>query len=287
MENNKFKIFIISIEENDNRYLFLLEKLKEQGFNPDIIELFIGIDYKKVNIPLKVISRWGKYSPKEVLAYTASHVLLWNYISKQDLYFALILDIDSYIIKKDFDYYLSDFKKVINDDTLINLSTSFIIQEDKTNDLFIESLLILNLNTYILTPGLCKKLFEFYKNNGLSYYIGIHFAFIKNYIPMKLLHFNRKITEKNIISKTSTLKKKYNFFSRLKDTNVYKTVNTPIVEYQELVFNTYHVILYFIFILILSITFLIVKKLSYINIYNFLYLSLLWALLGFCIYDIL
>jgi GR25 family glycosyltransferase involved in LPS biosynthesis len=289
MENTKFKIFIISIERNKNRYTSLLTKLKEQGFNDNIIEVFIGIDYKKDNIPSKVISPWGKYTPKGVLACAASHVLLWNYISKQDLDFALILEDDSYVIKNEFEQYFSDFKRVINDETFLNLSTSFIIQEGKSDNLFTESLVILALDTYMLTPGLCKKLFEFYKNNGLAYHIDLHLTFIKKYIPMKLLHFNKKITVGNMRLESSMVQthdKKF-FLKLIKDTESYKELNTPIIEYQGIVFNAYHIIMFIIFILILALTFLIVKKISDINIYNFLYLSSLWTLLGFGIYDMI
>lgn len=290
MENTKFKIFILSIERNKNRYTSLLEKLKEQGFDSNIIEVFIGIDYKKVKIPSKIISPWGRYSPKVVLACAASHVLLWNYISKQDLDMALILEDDSYVIKSEFDHYFPEFKKFIDDETIVNLSTSLIVPEKGiSTELFTQCLVILSLDTYMVTPKLCQKLFEFYKNTGLAYHIDLHLTFIKNAIPMKMLHFNKKITVGNMRLESTMVQghdKKF-LLKLLKGTESYKELNTPIIEYQDLVINGYHLIMLISFILILSLTFLIIKDTGDINFYNFTYLAALWLFLGFGIYDML
>lgn len=289
MEKIKFKIFIISIERNQKRYISLLEKIKEQGFKEEDVEVFIGIDYKKDRIPPKIISKWGKYTPKPVLACAASHVLLWNYVSQQELDFALILEDDSYVLKTEFDKYLLDFKRTVNDETFLNLSTSFIIASGEKDELFTESLVILALDSYILTPGLCKKLFQFYKENGLSYHIDLHLTFIKYYIPMKLVHFNKKITVGNMRLESSMVSghdKKF-ILGFLKDTETYKELNTPIFEYQGLIFNSYSIIIFVLFIVILTLTFFLIRSKDDFNMINFCFLSTIWMLLGFAIYDVL
>lgn len=293
MERMNYRIFIVSIERNKKRYMSLLEKLEEQGFDKNLIEVFIGIDYKKDRIPSHLISKWGKYTPKSVLACSASHILLWNYISKQNIDFALILEDDSYVIKEKFDNYLNEFKKVINDETFVNLSTSYTIPERKESkvesELFTKSLVILALDTYILTPKLCKKLFEFYKNNGLSYHIDLHLTFVKPFIPMRLLHFNKKITEGNLRYESTMVSnhdKKF-LLRLLKNTETYKELNTPIIEYQNIVINTYHIIVFLLFLVILTITFLLIQDINNVNILVLMFISMLWLFLGFCIYDIL
>lgn len=289
MQNIKYKIFIITIERNKKRYISLLEKLKEEGFKEEDINIFIGIDYKKDIIGDNVLSKWSKFSPKSVLACAASHVLLWKYISRQDIDFALILEDDSYVIKKEFDKYLCDFKKVIDDSTFLNLSTGYTIPNDDIGDnvLFTNSKLVLSLDTYILTPCLCEKLFSFYKENGLSYHIDLHLAFIKKYIPMKILHFNKKITRSNMRYESTMVgshNKKF-FLKILSGTETYKELNTPIILYQNIEINSYiiFVFIFFIFLIFFSFSFMNYRD----NILTRFVLYILWFFLGCAIYDIL
>lgn len=300
MENNKFKIFIVSIERNKKRYTSLLEKIKEQGFNETDVEVFIGIDYKKDRIPSKIISKWGKYSPKSVLSCAASHILLWDYISRQDLDFALILEDDAYVIKSEFEKYFEDFKKVLNDYTFLNLSTGFTINSNKENKnleyeknikerLFSEASIILSLESYMLTPGLCKKLFLYYQTNGLSYHIDLHLTFIKDQIPFNLIHFNKKITEGNMRLESSMVQRhdKKFLLKLLSGTETYKELNTPIIEYQGVVITAYIVLVFVLFIFILSITFFMTTKTKNCSIQLFIFLSFIWLLWGFFLYDAL
>ena len=289
MENIKYKIFVITIERNKKRYTSLLEKLKEQGFKEDDINIFIGVDYKKDIIPDNVLSKWSKFSPRGVLACAASHVLLWKYISEQDIDFALILEDDSYVNKEEFDKYLYDFKNVINDNTFLNLSTAYTIPSTDTYDnvLFTNSKLVLSLDTYILTPCLCKKLFLFYKENGLSYHIDLHLSFIKKYIPMKILHFNKKITISNMRHEStmvSSHNKKF-FLKMISGTETYKELNTPIISYQNIDINAYiiFVFIFFIFLIFFSFSFVDYEN----NIIFRCILFILWFVLGCAIYDIL
>ncbi|QKE44562.1 putative IMV heparin binding surface protein [Yalta virus] len=300
MENTRFKIFIVSIERNKKRYTSLLKKIEEQGFDLSNVEVFIGIDYHKDRIPPKIVSKWGRYSPKSVLACAASHILLWEYISKQDIDFALILEDDAYVIKEKFDSYFNDFKRIVNDHTFLNLSTAFTITSKQKNDdllfekniqekLFSESSIVLSLEAYMLTPGLCKKLFEFYKTHGLSYHIDLHLTFIKDYIPMNLVHFNKKITEGNMRIESSMVQKhdKKFILRLLQGTETYKELNTPIVEYQGIVLTAYTIIVFVLFILAVAITFLTISKKHDLSIFMFIFLSLMWLVWGFFLYDAL
>lgn len=289
MENKKYKIFIITIERNKKRYLSLLEKLKEEGFKEEDVNIFIGIDYKKDIIPNNALSNWSKFTPKSVLACAASHVLLWKYISEQDIDFALILEDDSYVIKEEFDKYLYDFKNVIDDNTFLNLSTSYTIPDVYTgdNDLFTNSKLVLSLDTYMLTPCLCEKLFSFYKENGLSYHIDLHLAFVKKDIPMKILHFNKKITISNMryeSSMVSSHNKKF-FLKMLSGTETYKELNTPIITYQNIEINSYIIFIFIFFIFLIFFSFSLIDYKDN-NLTRFI-LYILWFILGCAIYDIL
>lgn len=288
-----YKIFIISITRNKKRYESLIEKLLEQGFTKDLIVVFIGTDYKLLNddILKSISSKWGKYTPKSVLCCAASHVLLWKYISElSDIDYAIILEDDSYIIKNLFDQYKSDFENIISDNIFLNLSTSFRIKElNQPNDgLFVKSHLVLSLDTYILTPNMCKKLFNFYKINGLSYHIDLHLAFVKPQLNFELLHFNKKITHGNMRLESSMVlnhDKKF-ILHMLKDQEIYKELNTPIIEINNIPYNGYMflVILIFIFLLILTYYFYVYIKKYFIL---FILFSILWYLLGMFVYDLL
>lgn len=287
----KFKIFIISISRNIKRYESLLEKLKSEGFDLNNIEVFFGIDYKnlsKYEIN-KVRSTWGLFTPKSVIACALSHVLLWRYIStlKDKLDYALILEDDSYVIKKQFDKYQKMFEEKINDSTFLNLSTSLRVSEHfyKNTDLFVDSHVILSLDTYILTPGLCYKLYEYYKKNGITYHIDFHLTFIKKQIPMTLVHFNRKITKDNMRLESSMVPnhdKKF-LLKYLKNTGTYKELNTPIIELNDFVINVYIIYLVMVFLLILLITFLFAK--TNMNTVKLSFFYLLWLIFGFLLYD--
>lgn len=300
MENTRFKIFIVSIERNKKRYTSLLKKIEEQGFKESDVEVFIGIDYRKDRIPPKIISKWGKYTPKSVLACASSHILLWNYISHQDIDFALILEDDAYVIKSKFDQYFEDFKQILNDHIFLNLSTGFTTNSKKINkellyeknikeNLFSESYIVLSLEAYMLTPGLCKKLFEFYQTHGLSYHIDLHLTFIKDQIPMHLVHFNKKITEGNMRTESSMVKRhdKKFLLRALQGTETYKELNTPIIEYQGIVLTAYIIIVFVLFIFVLSITFLTITKNNELSLPTFMFLSLIWLIWGFFLYDVL
>lgn len=289
-----YKIFIISIERNEKRYTSLIKKLKEEGFDENNIEVFIGVDYKKtpLNYLNRILSPWGRFTPKSVIACASSHILLWNYISKQkDIDFALILEDDSYVKKNLFDSYLNDFKKVVTDDVFLNLSTSARIANSSYDpkQLFVESHVILAMDTYILTPNLCKKLFDFYRENGLSYHIDLHLTFIKKYIPMKLIHFNYDITEGNLRLESSMVSnhKKRFILNWIKETEAYKELNTPIIEYENIVFNAYNIILILFFFILITITFKLITDIDNISPLEFIFLSILWSIYGLCVFDAL
>jgi GR25 family glycosyltransferase involved in LPS biosynthesis len=289
----KYKIFIISILRNKTRYNSLIEKLIEQGFDKNLITIFLGTDYKVINedIIKAISSKWGKYTPKSVLCCAASHILLWKYISElKDIDYAIILEDDSYIIKNLFDIYKKDIENVINDNTFLNLSTSFRIEESnqKPTDLFIKSHLVLSLDTYILTPNMCKKLFDFYKKNGVSYHIDLHLAFIKPYLKFNLLHFNKKITHENMRLESSMVSnhdKKF-ILNMLKDKEVYKELNTPIIEINNIPYNGYMFLTIIIFVLILLFTYFFY---DYINKYTpvFIIFAIIWYIFGMLMYDML
>jgi GR25 family glycosyltransferase involved in LPS biosynthesis len=289
----KYKIFIISILRNKTRYNSLIEKLIEQGFDQNLITIFLGTDYKVINedIIKAISSKWGKYTPKSVLCCAASHILLWKYISElKDIDYAIILEDDSYIIKNLFDIYKKDIENVINDNTFLNLSTSFRIEESnqKPTDLFIKSHLVLSLDTYILTPNMCKKLFDFYKKNGVSYHIDLHLAFIKPYLKFNLLHFNKKITHENMRLESSMVSnhdKKF-ILNMLKDKEVYKELNTPIIEINNIPYNGYMFLTIIIFVLILLFTYFFY---DYINKYTpvFIIFAIIWYIFGMLMYDML
>lgn len=289
----KYKIFIISILRNKIRFNSLLDKLIEQGFDKNLITVFLGIDYKNINndIIKSITSKWGRYTPKSVLCCAASHILLWHHVSNlKDIDYAIILEDDSYIIKNLFDEYKNEIENVLSDNTFLNLSTSFRIElsnQDKSN-LFIKSHLVLSLDTYILTPNMCKKLFNFYKTNGISYHIDLHLAFIKPQLKFDLLHFNKKITKDNMRLESSMVgnhDKKFILYM-LKDKEIYKELNTPIIELNNIPYNGYMilVIVIFIFLLILTYYFYV-----YINKFFsvFIFFAILWYIFGMLIYDLL
>lgn len=288
-----YKIFIISILRNKKRQESLLEKLKENEYNINDIEIINGIDYKTTsdNLLNKTKSNWGILTPKSVLACAASHVLTWEYIYKfiNKIDYAIILEDDSYIIKKKYEKYRSMIEEKINDETFLNLSTGVRINKSfkqNNNDIFIDSNLVLSLDTYIITPVLAKKLFEYYKLNGLSYHIDLHLSIIKNQIPFKLLHFNRKITKENLrieSSMVSNHEKKF-FLKLLNNTETYKELNTPIIEINDFPLNAYNLIVIFLFIVIIFFTF---KCLTFNSNYMmFMFFIFLWLILGFLFYDI-
>lgn len=288
----KYKIFIISILRNKKRYESLVNKLLEQDFDKKLINIFIGVDYKTLddNILKKISSKWGLITPKSVLSCAASHILLWKYISTlNDIDYAIILEDDSYIIKSLFTKYQNEIEKVISDKVFLNLSTSLRINEHKQNseNLFIKSHLILALDSYILTPKLCGELFNFYKTNGLSYHIDLHLAFIKNYVNFDLIHFNRKITKENLRLESSMVPshdKKF-ILALLKDKEVYKELNTPIIEINNIIFNGYTFLVLLLILLSLILTFYIYDYLKYKSI--FICMSFLWYISGMLIYDML
>lgn len=288
-----YKIFIISITRNKKRFESLIEKLLEQGFDKKSIVIFIGTDYKLINNDTikSITSNIGKYTPKSVLCCAASHVLLWKHISELiDIDYAIILEDDSYIIKKLFEQYKPDIENIISDNTFLNLSTSFRIKEwnQNNNDLFIKSHLVLSLDTYILTPNMCKKLFDFYKTNGLSYHIDLHLAFVKPQLNFELLHFNKKITHENMRLESSMVlnhDKKF-VLHMLKDKEIYKELNTPIIEINNIPYNGYMFLVILIFVFLLVLTYYLypyIKKYFII----FILFSILWYLLGMLVYDLL
>lgn len=287
----RYKIFIISILRNAKRYNSLLKKLYDEGFDKDLITVFIGTDYKNISDDtFKLItSNWGKYTPKSVLCCAASHVLLWEHISKlKDIDYAIILEDDSYIIKNLFEKYQKDIENTINDNTFLNLSTSFRIEEANQKGLFIKSHLVLSLDSYILTPNMCKKLFEFYKKNGLSYHIDLHLAFIKPYLKFNLLHFNQKITHENMRLESSMVgnhDKKF-VLQMLKDKEVYKELNTPIIEVNNIQYNGYMFLVLVLFIFLLLLTFFLYNYIQ-TKFIIFILFSTLWYILGMLIYDLL
>lgn len=288
----KYKIFIISILRNKKRYESLVNKLLEQNFDKNLINIFIGVDYKTLDdtILKKISSKWGLITPKSVLSCAASHILLWKHISTlKDIDYAIILEDDSYIIKSLFMKYQDEIEKKISDKVFLNLSTSVRINEHKQNNenLFVKSHLILALDSYILTPKLCGELFNFYKTNGLSYHIDLHLAFIKNYVDFDLIHFNRKITKENLRLESSMVAshdKKF-ILALLKDKEVYKELNTPMIEINNITFNGYTFLVLLLILLSLILTFYIYDYIKYNSI--FICMGIIWYILGMLIYDML
>lgn len=289
----KYKIFIISILRNKKRYESLVNKLTEEGFDDNLINIFIGVDYKTLDDILlkKISSKWGLITPKSVLSCAASHVLLWKHVSTlKDIDYAIILEDDSYIIKSLFTKYQPELEKIISDKVFLNLSTSLRINEHKQSDtdLFIKSHLVLALDSYILTPKLCGELFNFYKTNGLSYHIDLHLAFIKSYVNFDLIHFNRKITKENLRLESSMVanhEKKF-ILALLKDKEIYKELNTPIIEINNIIFNGYTFIVLLLLFLSLILTFYIYDYIKCNNII-FICMGILWYIMGMFIYDTL
>lgn len=288
----KYKIFIISILRNKKRYESLVNKLLEQNFDKNLINIFIGVDYKTLDdtILKKISSKWGLVTPKSVLSCAASHILLWKHISTlKDIDYAIILEDDSYIIKSLFMKYKDEIEKKISDKVFLNLSTSVRINEHKQNNenLFVKSHLILALDSYILTPKLCGELFNFYKTNGLSYHIDLHLAFIKNYVNFDLIHFNRKITKENLRLESSMVAshdKKF-ILALLKDKEVYKELNTPMIEINNITFNGYTFLVLLLILLSLILTFYIYDYIKYNSV--FICMGIIWYILGMLIYDML
>lgn len=287
-----YKIFIISIARNEKRYTDLLNKLEEEGFDKNDIEVFIGIDYKKEKNRINLIkSKYGIITPKSVLSCAASHVLLWKHISSltNKLDYAIILEDDSILNKEKFDFYRNNLENKINDSTFLNLSTScrFAPWNDQESDLFVKSEIILAMDTYILTPHLCHKLYNFFYKEGLSYHIDFHLTFIKNQIPMQLLHFNRKITQglNRLESSMVSQHDKRFVLKYLKDFEIYKELNTPIVEVNELTINAYIIFILIIFIILISCCNIFIVNIDTLSTVQLLFLCLLWFLFGCCLYD--
>lgn len=287
-----YKIFIVSIKRNAKRQKSLLKKLELNGYNLNDIEIINGIDYKNISKEIldKIKSKWGVLTPKSVLCCAASHVLTWEYIStfKNKIDYAILLEDDSYIIKNKFDKYRSVLEEKINDETFLNLSTGVRINKNfkfKDDSDFVDSELVLSLDTYIITPVLAEKLFNYYKKNGLSYHIDLHLSIIKNQVPFKLIHFNRKITKENLRLQSSMVAnhdKKF-FLKWIQDTETYKELNTPIIEINDFSINAYTVIVCFLFFILLIVTF---KSLYFsstlLSMFVFMFL---WLCMGFLFYD--
>lgn len=283
------RIFIISIARNKKRQESLVEKLVSEGFDKNDITIILGVDYSKTPIPSSVISKWGWATPRSVLACAASHVLAWEYISKLDIPYALILEDDSYVIKNEFDKYLPEFEKILNDNTFLNLSTALtVVKKDKRNtSLFSYSNIILALDTYMLTPGICAKLFSYYKKHGLSYHIDLHLTFIKDQVGIELVHFNNKITEGNMRLESSMVSnhdKKF-ILGLLKDTESYKELKTPIIEIRNIVYDGYTVLTILLFVLLLVTSCIFFNIFGLYNTKAFTILSILWFLWGLVLYD--
>lgn len=282
----KYKIYIISIKRNKKRQESLLVKLYEQGFKENEIEIFTGIDYKEEHRLNEVISMWGYLTPKSVLACAASHILLWKYVSTQNLDFALFLEDDSYVIKSEFDKHLQDFKTIVKENNFINLSRGHRISYCDTNGLFVKSELVLALDTYIMSPTLAGQLFEYYKKNGISYHIDLHLALIKEQIPMNILHFNKNIIMSNMKYDSTMVEnhdKKF-FLKLIKGTETYKDVNTPYAEIDGFVLNGYNSIVIILFLILIVWTFL---KIDVDSGYTFkkILCMMLWFIMGLLIYD--
>ncbi len=285
------RIFIISIARNKKRQESLVEKLVSEGFDPEDITIILGVDYSKTPIPDSIISKWGKFTPRSVLACAASHVLAWEHISKLDIPYALILEDDSYVVKEEFDRYLPQFEGMLDDNTFLNLSTALtVVKNDKRNTpLFSYADIILALDTYMLTPGICKKLFDYYKEHGLSYHIDLHLTFIKNQIGIDLVHFNDKITRGNMRLESSMVSnhdKKF-ILGLLKDTETYKELKTPIIEIRDVVYDGYTVLTGFLFIVLVIVSYILFNRFGLDNNKVFMSLSVFWFIWGLLIYDCL
>lgn len=287
-----YKIFIISIERNLTRQNSLLEKLLEEGFDKNIIEIFIGVDYKNTKDSLikKLVSSWGKLTPPSVLSCAASHILLWKYVSiLKDIDYAIILEDDSYLTMDGFTKYKNQLESRLSDNTFINLSTAFRILATPKNiqSLFLPCHLVLALDSYILTPTLCGKLFDYYKTFGISYHIDLHLSFIKHQVGFELLHFDKKITKGNLRLESSMVSNhKHKFLLKaIKDKEIYKEANTPFLFLNGLVFNAYNIIVFVLFLLLVISTFLFLSFKSHPLV--FILFSFLWLLLGFLFYDVL
>lgn len=291
-KNKKFKIFILTIERNKKRQESIVELLLKEGFDIKDIVVFTGIDYKKFGKELYNIgSLYSKYTPLPVIACAASHILLWKHISEyKDIDYALILEDDSYIIKKKFEKYREILENKINDKNFLNLSEGVRIGTfDKSlNDKnFINSRIILGLDTYMLTPNLCKKLYSYYLINGISYHIDLHLGIIKNQIPMNYLHFQHKISKDNMRGESSMVQNHDKIFllKFIKSSETYKNICTPIIEINNFIINTYIIFVFLFFLFLIIITFRFDKKSRTFFVY--LILGLLWSILGLFIYDAL
>lgn len=280
-----YQIYIISIPRNKTRYDSLYKKMtQDEKFNN--VELFMGVDYKDFdkNTLRKIRSNWSIVAPKPVIACASSHILLWKYISEQtNLDYVIVLEDDSYIKKDLWIKYQSVLEKKINNNVFINLSKSVRLPAQTIVDkLWTKSHIILSLDSYILTPALAGRLYNFFKQYGVTYHIDLHLGFVKDILKFELWHFNQRISFPNLRYQSSMSDHNNKLILKVfSNTEFYKVIKTPIIEINNIIIDTFKLFIFLIIFIILTITFLFHKNI------NDNILKILWFGLGLLIYDVL
>lgn len=302
----KYKIFIVSIERNKSRQADQKRELLTQGFSEEDFIVVNGLDYKNVSTKeLDLIkSSWAIFTPSPVLACAYSHFKVWELIKNdyKDLDFAIILEDDAYLIKSEFMKYQDEIYKILQDNPnyFINNSTdySFMKINDPTK-IINEVHFSFGANTYFIHPSLAENLFNYFVKHKFSYHIDLHFGFMKDEIKMKIflltpILFNP--INKSKSSMVSNHQKKFILkyllerkgpFSFDYFNETYKNINTPVIQTgpNAIPITAYIMFVFVSFIILLIITYRFYDLIVDNNIV-FIFISILWIIIGLSIRDV-
>lgn len=241
-----YKIFILTIERNSYRLSCIKDKLNYYNIN---YEVFYGIDYK--NFPKAKLKKYssngyGKLCPYPTLACALSHIMLWNYISKdKSIDFAIILEDDTYLTDK-----INKYINFINnniDNTIIYLYNDFYLKYKKYT-------FVLSNAAYCIQPKIAKKLVDYYLLHKISFHIDFQNNFVLYKLNIKQLVIDDDIAIQ-INGNISSMGIPHNNYilNIFHNTYMHRICTTPIINFNDREYDLFHMIVFLFFILILLI----------------------------------
>lgn len=248
----KYIVVILTIKRNNIRLNYLLKKIKND--KSDLYKnlvIFYGIDYKSTNVK-KYKSKYGIFTPQPVIACAMTHILAWKYISTTDVDYAIILEDDTFMLHELFFDFKDKIENIFNKNKLsfINSPDSTFIKLKKKNEKFTKSILNFGLDTSFVTPQTAKKLFNFYKNFGVTFHIDQELFFVTNYLNINYVNLDKKLVVKDLegLSSMSEHTKISNLFNK---STIYKNLKTPFFEISDVRIDGLVIFLTIFFLLII------------------------------------
>lgn len=234
----KFIVIILTIKRNNNRLNYLLDKIKTNKSNLyENLHIFYGIDYKKTNIR-KYRSKYGLFNSQPVVACALSHILCWKFISTLDIDYAIVLEDDTFMIEEMFLKYKPNIENIIKNNKLsfINSPDSGLFKIKRFDENFTQSILNFGLDTVFVTPQSAKKLFDFYKNFGITFHIDQELFFVCKYLDINYVNLDIKLVSKDLEGQSSMVS--HSKLSILfNNSYTYKNLKTPFFESNDVTIN--------------------------------------------------